>query len=169
MSELIAGLLTYARAGAGAPEPVPFDLDNSLQVALDHLGPRLAEKKAEVRRQSLGKAMGYPTETVLVFQNLLHNALKFSGAGSAVVEISSEEGDDMITVSVSDQGIGVAPESLEKVFGMFERVAGEPYPGTGLGLATCRKLVERHGGQIWMEDNPDQGVTVRFTLPAAPG
>jgi signal transduction histidine kinase len=170
MSELIAGLLSYARAGVGAPEPVPFDLDESLEAALEHLGLRLAEKEVEVRRRPLGRAMGSPTETVLVFQNLLHNALKFSGKEPAVVEIGSdsEDGQDMVMVSMSDRGMGVAPEHLERVFGMFERVAGEPYPGTGLGLATCRKLVERNGGQIWMEENPDQGVTVRFTLPAAP-
>ena len=168
MSELIAGLLTYARAGAGAPEPLPFDLDDSLEAALEHLGARLAEKGAEVRRRPLGKALGSPTETVLVFQNLLHNALKFSGEELTVVDIESEDGEGMVTVSVTDRGMGVAPENLERVFGMFERVAGEPYPGTGLGLATCRKLVERHGGQIWMEENPDRGVTVRFTLPAAP-
>jgi two-component system sensor histidine kinase/response regulator len=169
MSELIAGLLTYARAGAGAPEPVPFDLDETMQLALDHLAPRLSESGAQVRRGALGKARGSPTETALVFQNLLHNALKFSGDGPAVVDVASEEREGVVTVSVSDCGIGVAPENLERVFGMFERVAGEPYPGTGLGLATCRKLIERHGGHIWMEENPDRGVTVRFTLPAATG
>jgi two-component system, sensor histidine kinase and response regulator len=167
MSELIAGMLTYARAGAGTPAPVPFDLDESLQLALEHLGPRLAEQGADVRCQPLGKALGSPTETAQVFQNLLHNALKFSGGKPPLVEITSEDADGEVIVSMADRGMGVAAEHLERVFGMFERVEGEPYPGTGLGLATCRKLVERQGGRIWMEVNDDRGVTVSFTLPAA--
>ena len=82
------------------------------------------------------------------------------------MRITAERVDDMVQVSVCDNGRGVPDEHLERVFGMFERVEGGPYPGTGLGLAVCRRLVERGGGRVWMDPNPNGGVTVRFTVPA---
>jgi signal transduction histidine kinase len=103
-----------------------------------------------------------------VLQNVIGNALKYRRDVPPVVEVTALHHRGRVTIAICDNGKGLPEHDLERVFGMFERVDGEPYPGTGLGLAISRRVVERLGGRIWMERNPDQGVTVRFTLPAVP-
>lgn len=169
MSSLITDLLAYARAGTSFSPPEPVDLDAALAVALSNLGPAIADANASVRCCPLGHAMGRPADVAQVLQNLVGNAVKFSRPGVApAVDVGAEEADGIVTVSVRDEGRGVADDDLARAFGMFERVEGEPYPGTGLGLAVCRRIVERAGQRIWMAANDGPGVTVHFTLPAAP-
>lgn len=167
MSELISDLLTYARAGVGPAPLEPVELDVALDVALLNLSAVAHERRVDVRRSPLGHAIGSHRDMTQVFQNLVGNAIKFHAADVVpVVEVGADRLDGMVTISVSDQGRGVPQDQLERVFQLFERLEGGPYPGTGLGLAVCRKVVERSGGSIWMENNSDAGVTVSFTLPA---
>jgi signal transduction histidine kinase len=163
MEALVADLLVYARTGAGAYAPEVVDLDESLAAALADLQRAIDGAEAEVRVERLGSAMAAPSDVRRVFQNLVGNAVKYGGT---TVRISAERSSGWVAICVSDNGIGVPEGDLRRVFGMFERVDGQPYPGTGLGLAVCRRLVERGGGHIWMERNRAGGVTVKFTLPA---
>lgn len=167
MEALVADLLQFARSGAGTYEPVPVDLDEALSSALADLY-RLAAG-ATIRCDELGWAMAAPIEARLVFQNLLSNALRHARPDVAPeISVTAERSPEWVTVSVVDNGPGVPESDLRRVFGMFERIEGQPSPGSGLGLALCRRLVERAGGRIWMERNRGPGVTVSFTLPALP-
>ncbi len=168
MSDLIADLLVYARAGSGGAQPERVDLDSALAAALENLRPAVDEAGAELRCSPLGVGMGSANDLTQVFQNLVGNAVKFRTPGvHPVVELGAEEHGGIITVSVRDNGRGVPPHQVERAFQMFDRLDGDPYPGTGLGLAVCRKVVERSGNRIWMESDGGPGVTVRFTVAAA--
>ena len=169
MSGLITDLLTYARAGSGGGEPVAVDLDDAMRSALDALEVTLRESGASVEVDgTLGRAMAVPGDMERVLQNLVANSVKNRGETPLHVTVRTETVDGQVEVQVRDNGAGVAPEDLERVFGRFERLGDQPYPGTGLGLAVCRRLVDRAGGEIRMERNdPEPGVTVRFRLPAA--
>ncbi|MEO7837583.1 MAG: response regulator [Acidimicrobiales bacterium] len=167
MSALISDLLAYARAGVSAGSMEPIDLDAALRTAVGNLGDLIGAPGVDLRLGPLGRAMGSFADMTQIFQNLLGNAIKFHDAGvSPVVELSAENKKGVVTVSVADTGRGVHEDRIERVFQVFERLEGDPYPGTGLGLAVCRKLVERAGGRIWMERNEGPGVVVRFALSA---
>jgi signal transduction histidine kinase len=163
MEALVADLLAYARTGVGTYAPEPVDLDEAFSTAVADLHLVVESAGADVRAERLGSAMGSPTELRRVFQNLVGNSVKYGGTS---VRTTAERSPGFVAVKVSDNGIGVPESDLRRVFGMFERVEGQPYPGTGLGLAVCRRLVERAGGHIWMERNRSGGVSVTFTLPA---
>ena len=167
MSALLTDLLAYARAGAGAPVAVAVDLDQALQVALDNVAVAINESGASVKRHPLKPVMATMTEVTQIFQNLVANAVKYRGDNHPVIEVDATTAGSDVIVCVADNGRGVPEDQLERVFGMFERLDGDPFPGTGLGLAVCRKLVDRLGGRIWMERNEGPGVTVKFALPAA--
>ena len=170
MSSLIADLLAYARAGAGAAPLEPVDLDAALARAVDDLGPFLADAGASLRCGALGSAMGHAGDLTQVLRNLIGNAVKFGRPGvAAKVDVGAEVAGGSITVSVRDNGRGVPEADTERAFQMFERLDGEPYPGTGLGLAVCRKILQRAGQRIWMAPNDGPGVTVHFTLATVPG
>jgi two-component system sensor histidine kinase/response regulator len=167
MSALLADLLVYARAGASTAPPAAVDLDAALGAALENLRPAIEDAGAEVRCGPLGEAMGNAADLTQVLQNLVSNAVKFrADGGTPVVDVRTEQHDDVVTIAVRDNGRGVHPDHMERAFQMFERLDGDPYPGTGIGLAVCRKVIERDGHRIWMEQNDGPGVTVRFTLPA---
>ena len=101
--------------------------------------------------------------------NLISNALKFSGKGPAQVHLAAEERETEWRVSVRDGGIGVDPEAADRIFVMFQRLHTEKeYPGTGIGLAICKRIVDRHGGRIWVESQPERGATFYFTIPRRP-
>ena len=168
MSGLVSDLLAYARAGA-AVIPEPVDLDAALATAIQNLDTAINESCAELQYKRLGHAMGSARDAAQVLQNLVGNSLKFrSPAAPPVVRISSEIRDGLVTVSVRDNGRGIPVDKFGRAFQMFERLDGDPYPGTGIGLAVCRKIVERSGNRIWMESHDGPGLTVRFTLAAVP-
>ena len=170
MSAMITDLLTYARAGTGGGEREVVDLDAVVASALRSVDAAVREGGATIEvAPSLGRVHAVPLDVERIVQNLLANALKYRDDEPPCILVDAVHTDDGVEVSVSDNGRGVGTPDLERVFGRFERVGGGPYPGTGLGLAVCRRLVDRAGGRIWMARNdPDPGVTVRFTLPAAP-
>ena len=167
MSSLISDLLAYARAGSDPRPPEPVDLDAALATAIDNLRPAITAAGASVDCGPLGLALGRSNDLCQVLQNLVGNAVKFRRPGVAPsVHVEATRADDTVSVCVRDNGRGIAGEDAERAFQVFERIDGDPYPGTGLGLAVCRKIVERAGHRIWMEPNDGPGVTVRFTLPA---
>lgn len=169
MSSLISDLLAYARAGGESTPPEAVDLDAALGTAVENLSSVIAEHRVVLDCGPLGRAMGHSAELVQVFQNLLGNAVKFQHPGTAPrVGIGAERGEGLVTVSVRDNGRGVPEDQRDRVFQMFERLGDEPYPGTGLGLAVCRRIVEQAGGRIWMDADDRPGTAVHFTLPAVP-
>jgi PAS domain S-box-containing protein len=169
MKALINDLLTYSRAGAGR-EPEPVDAGAALNEALANLQSAVAESGAEVKAGALPVVLVDPTQLVQLFQNLVGNALKFRGRERPRVEIGAVRRGAVWELSVKDNGIGIAAEHRERIFVIFQRLhARGEYPGTGIGLALCKRIVERHGGRLWLESEPGRGSTFFFTLPAAPG
>src|SRR6185436_8547130 len=118
------------------------------------------ESGATVHHESLPAVKATLIEVTQILQNLVGNAVKYRADASPVIDVDAVATGADVIVAVTDNGRGVPEDQLERVFGMFERLEGDPFPGTGLGLAVCRKLVERLGGRIWMERNEGSGVTV---------
>ena len=170
MRQLIVDLLNYSRLGRGELDLKEVDVDRLVGSVLDTLEPRIVEAHGRVSRGRLPALTADPGQLEQLFLNLLSNALKFSRAG-APPEISIEaqkEGPDW-RFCVQDNGIGIEPELVAKLFVPFRRLhSREEYPGTGIGLAICRRVVERHGGRIWVEPAPSGGSRFCFTLPVSP-
>ena len=170
MIALISDLLSYSRIGsdAGAMEPLP--LQASLQEALENLSERIRETNAQVRVEHLPVVMGNRGQLTQVFQNIVGNALKYTGAESPVVCIAAERVGNFWQVRVRDNGIGIDPQYREKIFGIFQRLhTRHEYPGTGIGLALCKNIIERHGGTIHVESELGHGATFYFTVMAQEG
>ena len=167
MRELIEDLLTYARVASRARPLQPERLDDILDEVLFSLKVRLEEQGAVVERGCLPTVMADRRQLAQLMQNLISNAMKFQAKGAKpVVHISSELQDGGWLVRVKDNGIGIEQDYQEKIFVIFQRLhARDEYEGTGVGLAVCKKIVERHGGSIWVESQPNQGATFLFTLP----
>lgn len=160
---LIRELLEFARTGQREVEPEQVNLDDVAGEALAVLeGPGASR----VTVGELPTVAGDPVQLKQVLQNLLSNALKFS---DGAVRVDAEPSPGGWKIAVHDEGIGVAPEDVDRIFGMLTRTRdAEGYPGTGIGLAVCRRIIERHGGRIWVESTPGHGSTFCFTLPARP-
>ena len=135
---------------------------------LRSLAAAMVEASAEIEIGDLPTVMGDRAQIERLLQNLVANALKFHGDGRARVWVRAEgEAHGMAQIAVADGGIGIAPEDREHVFEMFQRLhEREAYEGTGIGLAVCRKIVERHGGRIWVDEREGGGTVFRFTLPS---
>jgi len=174
MSGLIRALLEYSRVGRGA-KLEPTDSEALLAAAVENLQVAIQEAGAEVTHDALPKVDGDAVLLTQVFQNLVANGLKFRRSDlpprvhvSALRASAGVAGRDEWRFSVRDNGIGIAPESVGKLFFLFQRLHGrDEYPGTGIGLATCKKIVERQGGRIWVESKPGEGSTFFFALPAS--
>ncbi|MFJ9041770.1 ATP-binding protein [Streptomyces sp. NPDC102406] len=170
MQVLINDLLTFSRVGRVHNEKSKVDLEQSLAQALDSLSVVIEESGASVEHDPLPVVVGDATQLGLLWQNLLSNALKFRSPDRPPrirVEVRQEDGDWRFTVR--DNGIGIAPEFREKVFVIFQRLhTRDAYPGTGIGLAMCKKTVEFHGGRIRIDPVEGDGTAISFTLPLQP-
>jgi PAS domain S-box-containing protein len=169
MQRLIQDLLAYSRVGTRGREFKPVEAGKALERALANLQVLVNETQATVDVGPLPAVLADETQLAQLFQNLVGNALKFRGEQPPRVEVRAEPRGSEWRFSVRDNGIGIDPQYFERIFIIFQRLHGkEEYPGTGIGLAICKKIVERHGGRIGLESQPGQGTTFWFTLPAAP-
>jgi PAS domain S-box-containing protein len=167
MRDMIDGLLQYSRVETQGTPLEPVDLNEVLDVVYDDLQVRIEESDADVETGSLPRVMGDPSQLRQVFQNLLSNAIEYSGDEPPRIDVSAErDGADWV-VSVRDQGVGIDPDDADRIFEVFQRLhTHDEHPGTGIGLALCQRIVERHGGDIWVDAEPGEGATFSFTLPA---
>jgi signal transduction histidine kinase len=167
MQQLINDLLAFSRVGRTGADFERIDLDEVLGQALANLAAAIEESGATVESDPLPTVEGDPTLLTLVLQNLVGNAIKFRSQAAPEVHVGVKREDDHWLISCSDNGIGIDPEYAERVFVIFQRLhAKDEYAGTGIGLSMCRKIVEYHGGRIWLDDDTQSGTTFRFTLPA---
>ncbi len=169
MQQMISDLLTYSRAGLHPAESAPADLNVALSDALANLEASRSEKNARITHDSLPTLRVDGPRFVQLFQNLIGNALKFITPGqSPEIHIGCARRDGDWLFSVRDNGIGIAEKDYERIFALFQRLhSRSEYPGAGIGLSVCQKIVERHGGRIWPESQVGEGTTFHFTVPAA--
>lgn len=183
MQALISDLLAYARVGTRGKSPRPTDCQAVLDQALRNLQARIEDQDAVVTHDPLPTVMGDETQLIQLFQNLISNAIKFRGDGPPRIHISAQNSSEIRNLegnkpntqdltpktewvfSVRDNGIGIDPQYADRIFVIFQRLHSKTeYPGTGIGLAICKRIVERHGGRIWVESQPGAGTVFSFTL-----
>ncbi|MHB1048166.1 MAG: PAS domain-containing sensor histidine kinase [Thermoanaerobaculia bacterium] len=167
MQRLIEDLLVYSRVGTRGRAFADVDSGEAFRSAIRALGQAVRESRAEVTHDPLPRVFGDAGQLTQLLQNLVGNALKFHGESPPRVHVSARRDGAEWRFSVTDHGIGIAPEHFDRIFRVFQRLHGrEDYPGTGIGLAVCKKIVERHGGRIGVESAPGHGATFWFTLPS---
>lgn len=168
MQALISDLLAYSRVGNRAVDALPVDMEDVADRAIGILGHAIRDAEAEITRDPLPTVTGDAIQLTQLLQNLVSNALKFRGDRPASVHLSASREGEMWKFSVRDRGIGIDPRFQERIFVIFQRLHSRTeYPGTGIGLSICRKIVERHGGRMSVESIPGEGATFSFTLPVA--
>ncbi|QFU84866.1 PAS domain S-box protein (plasmid) [Natronorubrum aibiense] len=168
MREMIGGLLEYSRVETRGDPFEPTDLNALLDDVLVDLQLQIEGNDAEITAEDLPRVEGDAGQLRQVLQNLLSNALTYSGDEPPRVHVSAHRRRGKWVISVADDGIGINPENQDRIFTVFDRLhSREEYDGTGIGLALCERIVERHGGDIWVDSEPGEGATFSFTLPAA--
>ncbi len=168
MSRLINDLLEYSRVGTRARPLAPTECSLIFELACNNLQLAIEEANGNVTSGPLPTVMGDETQLLQLFQNLIGNALKFRGPDPSRVHVSAERQNGQWLFRVADNGIGIEPQYAERIFVIFQRLhSRDKYPGTGIGLAICKKIVERHGGRIWVESQPGAGTTFCFLLNEA--
>jgi light-regulated signal transduction histidine kinase (bacteriophytochrome) len=166
MKTLISDLLSYSRVGTRGKEFALTDCEEILGRVLDNLQISIEENRAKVTHDPLPKLMADDVQLESLFQNLIGNAIKFHGKKPPRVHVGVNKDEKGWIFSVSDNGIGIDPQYFERIFIIFQRLHNrEEYPGTGIGLAISKRIVERHGGRMWIESQPGKGSTFFFTLP----
>ncbi|RJQ50318.1 MAG: PAS domain-containing sensor histidine kinase [Nitrospiraceae bacterium] len=166
MKALLNDLLMYSRVGSKGKPFELTDLNISLRSAISNLKKPFEESGAQITCGNLPGLYADETQMVQLFQNLIGNAIKFRGNEAPRINVSSELKDNEWIIKVSDNGIGIDPKFFDKIFLIFQRLhTKEQYPGTGIGLSICKKIVERHGGRIWVESEAGKGATFYFTIP----
>jgi light-regulated signal transduction histidine kinase (bacteriophytochrome) len=144
-------------------------VDRVVGDAVTNLQSAIAETNASVSFGQLPVVTANPLHLAQVFQNLISNALKYRSNQPPRIAVSALEQEQNWLFTVEDNGIGIRPEYQAQIFGIFKRLHGNEYPGTGIGLAICKKIVDRHGGSIWVESEPGKGSRFSFTLPRTAG
>ena len=168
MQALIKDLLEYSQVGTKEIQFKPIESSLAAGLAVGNLQTAIEENSAVVTYDELPTVTADFSQMSRLFQNLIGNAIKFRGKEIPEVHISAERKGNEWVFSVRDNGIGMDPRSTERIFVIFQRLHGrDEYPGTGIGLAICKKIVERHGGRIWVESEPGRGATFYFTVPIA--
>ena len=168
MRKLVDDLLTYSRVDADTPPPSDVDCNALVGELRKDLTAAIAESGATIDCELLHTVRGNPVQVKQVFSNLLTNAIKFRREAPPHIQIRSARKDDLCIISVQDNGTGIPQKYQKRVFNMYERLHSAPrYPGTGMGLALCKKIVERHHGRIWVDSTEGAGSTFHFSLPAA--
>lgn len=166
MHGLIADLLIYARATAEHEPPVFISLDHDIEAAISQLEQSIKDAGAVVTHDPLPTVLTERSQMTRLFQNLIGNSIKYrSPDRPAKIHVSSRPEMGRWLISVEDNGMGFNPEYAEAIFNPFRRLHGQEYPGSGVGLSICRRIVERYGGKIWAESTPGKGSTFYFTLP----
>jgi light-regulated signal transduction histidine kinase (bacteriophytochrome) len=169
MQRLINDLLAYSRIGRKGGDPAPLEFSEAVKTALANLEGAIADSGAEIEVGPMPRVVGVPMQLAQLMQNLIGNAIKFRRAEvPPVISVSAIEEDGAWHIAVADNGIGIEPQYLERVFLIFQRLhERNKYPGTGIGLAIAKKVIEYHGGRIWIESTPNRGSRFHFTLPSA--
>ncbi|MBA3045821.1 MAG: PAS domain S-box protein [Candidatus Thermoplasmatota archaeon] len=166
MQTMINDLLTYSRVSTKGKPFAPTNCEEVMKWCLNNLQIAIEESGVVVTNDALPVIMADESQLIQLLQNLIGNAIKFHGEEKPRTHISVEEKEDEWQFSVKDNGIGMRPEDHEKIFDIFSRLYNKTeYPGTGIGLSVCKKIVERHGGRIWVESEPGVGSTFSFTIP----
>jgi PAS domain S-box-containing protein len=170
MQQLISSLLVYARLDSRGMERGPTSCEDVLMHVLFDLQAAISETRAEVTHDPLPTVNADGGQFKQLFQNLVSNAIKFRSKEAPKIHIGAERRGGDWVFQVRDNGIGIKPEDRERVFGVFQRLHPQSdYPGSGMGLAICKRIVERHGGRIWAESEPGKGSSFCFSLPASTG
>lgn len=171
MAQLLQDLLAFSRVASGAAPPVRVNMGAVLTQVRQDLDAQVGQTGAQVFIGKVPDVRGNASQLRQLFQNLIGNALKFADpVRASVVRVEATRDGDWVRFSVQDNGIGVAPEYFERIFTIFQRLhTREQYEGSGIGLSIARKIVERHGGQLWLESTPGAGTTFFCTLPAVRG
>jgi PAS domain S-box-containing protein len=168
MRALLADLLAYTQAAGDVQQAIrPVDLNRVFQTALRNCQTAMDEARAVITSDNLPAIPGYEPHFVQLFQNLISNGLKYRGERPPRIHVSAKLQDGLWRIAIQDNGIGIAPEYHKQIFGVFKRLHGRTIPGTGIGLAICQRVVERYGGQIWVESQVNEGATFYLTLPTA--
>lgn len=166
MRQLINDLLAFSQVGKGERRPEETDCNKLVAKIIDELKDLIMERGAKITVTRLPVLYAEPLLLSLVFQNLIGNALKFCKEEAPRIELGADAGKNEWTFWIRDHGIGINPAHFEKIFNLFKRLhTQDEYPGSGLGLSICKKIVERHGGKIWLESSLGIGSTFYFTLP----
>jgi light-regulated signal transduction histidine kinase (bacteriophytochrome) len=169
MQALLRDLLSYSKiTNDGEAQDDLVDCNEVVRGAVQNCEQAIRESGALITLEDLPPVHGEKPEILEVFQNLISNAIKYSSPGPPQLRISARRGEREHRFAVQDHGIGIPKQYQERIFGLFKRLHGREYPGTGIGLAICKRVVEKHGGHIWVESEPGQGSTFYFTLPAQP-
>ncbi|NIP86020.1 MAG: GHKL domain-containing protein, partial [Planctomycetales bacterium] len=169
MQTLITDLLNFSRAGTKQLNLEMVSFQEVAQRAMDNLQAAIGEADGQVHVDPLPTLPADRTQMVQLLQNLIGNALTYHGSAPPLVHVSAEQGEKEVCFRVQDNGIGIAEEYVDEIFKIFKRLHSDSeYPGTGIGLATCQKIVQRHGGRIWVDSQPGKGSTFSFTLPLTP-
>ena len=170
MHGLINDLLAYSRLGTRGKEFKTTDCNGVLRMALSNLSASIAEAGAVIAHDELPSTRADGVQLIQVFQNLLSNAIKFRGEERPRIHVGVQPQNGEWLFSVRDNGIGIHPDYFDRIFVIFQRLhTRKEYPGTGIGLAICKKIVERHGGRMWVESGPGEGSTFYFSIPAGRG
>ena len=166
MHRLITDFLMYSRVGSQAAVMEAIDCNEVLNEALDNLKIAIKESKAKIKKFSLPVINGNKVQIIQVFQNLVSNAIKYQGEKKPAIEISAEKKEDFWQFAIKDNGIGIEEWFSERIFIVFQKLHDyKKYPGSGIGLALCKRAIEKHGGKIWFESEVGKGTTFYFTLP----
>ena len=168
MQTLIQDLLAFSRVGRQEMELSVVNFENVVDLAIANLQTAIVENKVVIKREALPSLAAVQSLMVQVFQNLISNAIKFRSSSTPCIEVKAEKSSGGWMFSVADNGIGMAPGYCEEIFVIFKRLhTQQEYTGNGIGLALCRKIIERQGGKIWVTSEPGKGSIFRFTLPGA--